>query len=119
MGSSKCASHKIDLEKAFDKVEKNGLTLSMHQIRVKGHMYNWISQYLTSLCTDHKAFQKKTLKTRVPQGVFPSHTPRTQTHQHSKAKKLWVLSIPGTYEPYYQRNKKSKCSKNPSGKAIV
>ena len=38
----------IDMEKAFDKVWKDGLRLKLRQSGVKGYMYRWISQYLTT-----------------------------------------------------------------------
>ena len=36
----------IDLEKAFDKVWKEGLKLKLHQCGVAGRMFKWIGQYM-------------------------------------------------------------------------
>ena len=38
----------IDLEKAFDKVWKDGLRLKLHKSGISGCMYEWISQYLNN-----------------------------------------------------------------------
>ena len=68
----------IDLEKAFDKVWREGLKLKMHQCGISGHMYKWICQYLTNRKARvqnqrHKS-RKKTLKQGVPQGGVLSPT---------------------------------------------
>ena len=62
----------IDLEKAFDKVWKEGLKLKLQKSGIKGHMYEWICQYLNNRKAhvrnrSHRS-RKKTLKHGVPQG---------------------------------------------------
>ena len=68
----------IDMEKAFDKVWKNGLRLKLQQSGVKGYMYCWISQYLTNrkarVHVNGSYSRKKTLKEGVPQGGVLSPT---------------------------------------------
>ena len=68
----------IDLEKAFEKVWKDGLRLKLQIAGVKGKMYNWISQYLTNrkarVHLDGSYSRKKTLKHGVPQGGVLSPT---------------------------------------------
>ena len=68
----------IDLEKAFEKVWKDGLRLKLQIAGVKGKMYNWISQYLTNrkarVHLDGSYSRKKTLKHGVPQGGVLSST---------------------------------------------
>ena len=38
----------IDMEKAYDRVRKDGLRLKLQKSGVTGCMYQWISQYLTN-----------------------------------------------------------------------
>ena len=38
----------IDMEKAFDKVWRDGLRLKLHKSGISGCMYKWISQYLNN-----------------------------------------------------------------------
>ena len=68
----------IDMEKAFDKVWKNGLRLKLQQSGVKGYMYRWISQYLTNrkarVHINGSYSRKKILKDRVPHGGVLSPT---------------------------------------------
>ena len=68
----------IDLEKAFDKVWKDGLRLKLQKSGVTGCMYQWISQYLTSrkarVHVNGAYSRKKTLREGVPQGGVLSPT---------------------------------------------
>ena len=68
----------IDMEKAFDKVWNDGLRLKLKQNKVKGHMYQWISQYLNNrkarVHVDGAYSRKKTLRQGVPQGGVLSPT---------------------------------------------
>ena len=66
----------IDLEKAFDKVWKEGLKLKMRQVGVGGRMYKWIGQYMHNrkarAQVNQQYSRKKTLRQGVPQGgVLP------------------------------------------------
>nr|KAG5696480.1 hypothetical protein BaRGS_016519 [Batillaria attramentaria] len=68
----------IDMEKAFDKVWKDGLRLKLRRYGVSGGMYTWISQYLHNRqarvkIQGHKS-KKKLLKQGVPQGGVLSPT---------------------------------------------
>ena len=68
----------IDLEKAFDKVWKDGLRLKLRKCGVAGRMFKWISQYLhnrksRTQIKQHKS-KKKVLKQGVPQGGVLSPT---------------------------------------------
>jgi ribonuclease HI len=68
----------IDLEKAFDKVWKNGLRLKLRQCGVAGRMYQWISQYMQNRSSrvqikQHQS-KAKVLKQGVPQGGVLSPT---------------------------------------------
>ena len=68
----------LDLEKAYDRVWKEGLKLKLHQYGITGHMYNWICQYLKNRKARvqnrrHKS-RKKTIQEGVPQGGVLSPT---------------------------------------------
>ena len=60
----------IDLEKAFDKVWKDGLKLKLHQCGVAGRMFKWIGQYLHNRKAKVQIKQhlgkKRTLRQGVP-----------------------------------------------------
>lgn len=68
----------IDMEKAFDKVWKDGLRLKLLRNRVTGRMFQWISQYLNNrkarVRVNGAYSRKKTLKDGVPQGGVLSPT---------------------------------------------
>ena len=68
----------IDLEKAFDKVWKEGLKLKLQKCGIRGRMYKWICQYLTSrkatVQNRRHHSRKKTLREGVPQGGVLSPT---------------------------------------------
>ena len=68
----------IDMEKAYDKVWKDGLRLKLQKSGVTGCMYQWISQYLTNrkarVHVNGTYSRKKTLKEGVPQGGVLSPT---------------------------------------------
>ena len=68
----------LDMEKAFDKVWKDGLRLKLRQCGVSGHMYQWISQFLTNrrarVHVNGAYSRKKVLKEGVPQGGVLSPT---------------------------------------------
>ena len=68
----------IDMEKAFDKVWKDGLRLKLRKSGVCGHMYEWISQYLTNRKARVKIngsySRQRTLREGVPQGGVLSPT---------------------------------------------
>ena len=68
----------IDLEKAFDKVWKQGLRLKMLQCGIRGHMLKWIWQYLYNrkarVQNQKHQSRKKILKEGVPQGGVLSPT---------------------------------------------
>lgn len=68
----------VDMEKAFDKVWKDGLKLKMRQCGVGGRMYRWISQYLYNrrarVQVNSKRSKKKILRQGVPQGGVLSPT---------------------------------------------
>jgi len=68
----------IDLEKAYDKVWKEGLRLKLRKNGVSGCMYEWISQYLTNrrarVHVNGAYSRKKTLREGVPQGGVLSPT---------------------------------------------
>lgn len=68
----------VDLEKAFDKVWKEGLKLKMKQIGVAGKMYKWICQHLhnrTARTQVGKFYsRKRILEQGVPQGGVLSPT---------------------------------------------
>ena len=68
----------LDMEKAFDKVWKDGLRLKLKQCGVSGHMYQWISQFLTNrkarVHVNGAYSRKKVLKEGVPQGGVLSPT---------------------------------------------
>ena len=68
----------IDMEKAFDKVWKEGLKLKLQKSGVAGCMFQWICQYLNSrkarVHVSGQYSRKKTLKDGVPQGGVLSPT---------------------------------------------
>ena len=68
----------IDMEKAYDRVWKDGLRLKRQKSGVTGCMYQWISQYLTNrkarVHLNGTYSRKKTLKEGVPQGGVLSPT---------------------------------------------
>ena len=68
----------IDMEKAFDKVWKDGLKLKLQKSGVSGCMFKWISQYLNNrqarVHLNGAWSRKKTLKEGVPQGGVLSPT---------------------------------------------
>ena len=68
----------VDLEKAFDKVWKDGLRLKLKQCGIQGNMYRWISGFLTNrkarVQVNGKLSKEKTLKEGVPQGGVLSPT---------------------------------------------
>ena len=68
----------IDMEKAYDRVWKDGLRLKLQKSGVTGCMYQWISQYLTNrkarVHVNGTYIRKKTLKEGVPQGGVLSPT---------------------------------------------
>ena len=68
----------INLEKAFDKVWREGLKLKLRHCGIAGRMYRWIGQYLHNRKAKVQVKQhfskKKTLKQGVPQGGVLSPT---------------------------------------------
>ena len=68
----------VDLEKAFDKVWKEGLKLKLKRCGVSGNMYRWISSFLNNrkarVQANGKYSREKTLKEGVPQGGVLSPT---------------------------------------------
>ncbi|KAK7102290.1 hypothetical protein V1264_020529 [Littorina saxatilis] len=68
----------IDMEKAFDKVWKEGLKLKLQKSGVAGCMFQWICQYLNNrkakVHVSGQYSRKKTLKDGVPQGGVLSPT---------------------------------------------
>ena len=68
----------IDMEKAFDKVWKDGLRLKLRKTGVCENMYRWISQYLNNrkarVHVDGDFSKKKVLREGVPQGGVLSPT---------------------------------------------
>lgn len=68
----------VDMEKAFDKVWKEGLKLKLQKSGVAGCMFQWICQYLNSrkarVHVSGQYSRKKTLKDGVPQGGVLSPT---------------------------------------------
>ena len=68
----------IDLEKAFDKVWKEGLKSKLHQCGVAGRMYKWIGQYMhnrkAKVQIKQHLSKKRTLRLGVPQGGVLSTT---------------------------------------------
>ena len=68
----------IDMEKAYDKVWKDGLRRKLQQSGVTGCMYQWISQYLNNrkarVHVNGSYSRKKTLREGVPQGGVLSPT---------------------------------------------
>ena len=68
----------LDMEKAFDKVWRDGLRLKLRRCGVTGKMYTWISQYLYNRqarvkLQGHKS-KKRLLTQGVPQGGVLSPT---------------------------------------------
>ena len=68
----------IDMEKAFDKVWKDGLRLKLRKVGVCRNMFKWISQYLNNrkarVHVDGQQSSKKVLREGVPQGGVLSPT---------------------------------------------
>ena len=68
----------IDMEKAFDKVWKDGLRLKLRKNGISGCMYRWLSQYLENRKARFQLngcySRKKTLREGVPQGGVLSPT---------------------------------------------
>jgi ribonuclease HI len=68
----------VDLEKAFDKVWKDGLRLKLQRCGVRGCMYKWISQFLHNrnarVQMGGSYSRKKILTEGVPQGGVLSPT---------------------------------------------
>ena len=68
----------VDLEKAFDKVWKDGLRLKLQRSGVRGCMYKWISQFLHNrnarVQMAGSYSRKKVLSEGVPQGGVLSPT---------------------------------------------
>ena len=68
----------LDMEKAFDKVWKDGLRLKLRRSGVSGRMYTWISQYLHNrqarVKLQGQKSKKKVLRQGVPQGGVLSPT---------------------------------------------
>ena len=68
----------LDMEKAFDKVWKDGLKLKLRRCGVSGKMYTWISQYLHNrqarVRVQGQKSKKKVLRQGVPQGGVLSPT---------------------------------------------
>ena len=68
----------IDLEKAFDKVWREGLKRKLRQCGVGGRMYKWIGQYLQNrkarVQVKQHLSQKKDIRQGVPQGGVLSPT---------------------------------------------
>ena len=68
----------VDLEKAFDKVWKDGLRLKLRKSGVQGSMYNWISQFLHNrkarVQVNGTYSRKKVMREGVPQGGVLSPT---------------------------------------------
>ena len=65
------------MEKAYDRVWKDGLRLKLQKSGVTGCMYQWISQYLINRKARvhlNGTYGKKTLKEGVPQGGVLSPT---------------------------------------------
>ena len=68
----------IDLEKAFDKVWREGLKLKMQQCGIAGRMYKWISLYRHNWKArtqiKHHQSRKQALRQGIPQGGVLSPT---------------------------------------------
>ena len=68
----------VDLEKAFDKVWKDGLRLKLRRSGVQGSIYNWISQFLHNrkarVQVNGTYSRKKVMREGVPQGGVLSPT---------------------------------------------
>ena len=66
------------MERAFEKVWKDGLRLKLQKNGVTGHMYKWISQYLNNrqarVHVNGAYSRKKTLREGVPLGGVLSPT---------------------------------------------
>ena len=45
----------VDMEKAFDRVRKDGLRVKLHKSGISGCMYEWISQYLNNRRPEHRS----------------------------------------------------------------
>ena len=68
----------VDMEKAFDKVWKDGLRYKLRENGVSDNMYKWISQYLYNrtarVCVEGEYSREKDLREGVPQGGVLSPT---------------------------------------------
>ena len=68
----------IGLEKAFDKVWKEGLKVKLHQCGVAGRMFKWTGQYMhnrkAKVQLKQHLSKKRTLRQGVPQGGVLSPT---------------------------------------------
>ena len=68
----------IDLEKAFDKVWKEGLKLKLSQCDVAGRMHKWLGQYMynrkAKVQVKQDVSKRRTLRQGVPQGGVLSPT---------------------------------------------
>ena len=68
----------IDMEKAFDKVWRDGLRLKLRKNGISGCMYRWLSQYLENrkarVQLNGCYSRKKTLREGVPQSGVLSPT---------------------------------------------
>jgi len=86
----KVAAAQLDVEKAFDKVWRNGLIYKLISLNVPNQLINIIKSFLTNrtfrITTDGKISSVKTIKAGVPQGsrlsphLFSIHindTPKT------------------------------------------
>ena len=59
----------LDMEKAFDKVWRDGLRLKMRNCGVTGKMYTWISHYLCNRQARVKLNGRKSKRRYLNQGV--------------------------------------------------
>lgn len=68
----------IDLEKAFDKVWRDGLRLKLRQCGIAGRMFKWIDQYMRNrkgrVKVKHHKSKVRDIKHGVPQGGVLSPT---------------------------------------------
>ena len=68
----------IDLQKAFDKVWKDGLLVKLQRSGIRGNLYKWTKSYLYNrqarVCVDGKTSRKVLLRQGVPQGGVLSPT---------------------------------------------
>ena len=90
----------IDLQKAFEKVWKDGLLVKLLRYGISGRMYNWIKLYLYNrrarVLVDGQCGRKVLLKQGVPQGrVLP---PTQYERSNTRASKRC------TYNPLCRRS---------------